>query len=628
MRRANAPLETLPGVTRSWRSRAYRVTCVLLLVFVCPAYAFASDALGALIEEAIALRTSDPKRVDVLLAEMSGMLAGASAAQREQVRILRAHRMITSGQSARAIEELMDLASTTTDPAVRYETASMLATVYAVQRRFEDSLRVLETMLPIAEQVGDDQLRHRGLMVAAIVYNQVGEFRLARQYAERVLRDDPAGRNACAAGGVILEAMNGLGQHFTDGFGQESRTRCEAQREPIFSGFVRLHLARQWEMQGRRTEALTLLDDGLAAVERTRYPFLIAQTRAALAALAQQAGQRSAARAHADIALANSHDANAAEARVTAHRVQYELAMEEHDPAAALAAYRLYTDAERAHFNDVKSREMAYQVVRHQSLQQAQQIELLHQKNQVLELQQNVTEQRARSWLLLALVLIGLVTWVGYWAYKTKRMQLKLKRMTETDALTGIFNRQHFTERANATLLQCERDGLPATLVMFDLDHFKQVNDRHGHAAGDWALRQVTEAVQPLCRGIDAFGRLGGEEFAVLLPGLDASAAVRLAGDAQARFGAIDTGAAGYGFHLAASFGVAETQYGGYNLAVLLSQADEAMYAAKRGGRRQVRVYVPEVEAPEAAVDTIDLLREMAREPVPDTGVPPRRAIA
>lgn len=628
MIRANAPRDAAAGVARSPRSRVRWLLGVLLVGLAWCPVALAGESLDALIEQASAMRTSDPQRVDALLQEMAGKLDAATDAQRARVQILRAHRLMTSGQSVIATDELMNLLASTADPVARFETSSMLANIYAVQRRFEDSLRMLETMLPLADQVEDAQLRHRGLMVAAIVYNQVGEFRIARQYAERVLRDDPAGRNACAAGGVVLEAINGLEQSFTDAVGQAALDRCEAQGEPIFSGFVRLHIARQWEMHGRWNEALGLLGGGLAAVERTGYPFLIAQTRAALAALTQRTGQSAAAQAHAEAALANSQDATSTEARVVAHRVQYELAMADHDPVAALAAYRLYTDAERAHFNDVKSREMAYQVVRHQSLQQAQQIELLRQKNQLLELEQSVTEQRARSWLLLALVLVCLVASVGYWAYKTKRMQLRLKRMTETDALTGIFNRQHFAERATAALAQCERDGMPATLVMFDLDHFKLVNDRHGHAAGDWALRQVTDAVQPLCRGMDAFGRLGGEEFAMLLPGLDASAAVRLAGDAQVRFAAIDTGAAGYGFRLAASFGVAETRQGGYALASLLSHADQAMYAAKRGGRRQVRVYAPGLDDPETVVETIERLREMVREPAATTGAAPRRAIA
>lgn len=625
--RTSALREALSGAARSSGSRARWLTFLLLLGSAWAPAVLAAEDLDALIAQASALRTSDPQRVDALLHEMSRSLDVATDAQRAQVQILRAHRLMTSGQSVIATDELMTLLASSADPVTRFETSSMLANIYAVQRRFEDALRMMETMLPLADQVEDAELRHRGLMVAAIVYNQVGEFRLARQYAERVLRDAPGGRNACAAGGVVLEAINGLEQSFTDATGQAALSRCEAQGEPIFSGFIRLHIARQWQARSRWNEALTLLSGGLVEVEQTGYPFLIAQTRAALASLTEQAGQTAAAHAHAEAALANSHDATSTEARVTAHRVQYELAMAEQNPAAALAAYRLYTEADRAHFNDVKSREMAYQVVRHQSLQQAQQIELLRQKNQLLELEQRVTAQRARTWLLLALVLVGLVATVGLWAYRTKRMQLRLKRMTETDALTGIFNRQHFAECASAALLQCERDGLPATLVMFDLDHFKQVNDRFGHAAGDWALRQVTKAVQPLCRGMDAFGRLGGEEFAMLLPGLDATAAVRLAGDAQARFGAIDTGAAGYGFRLAASFGVAEARQGGYTLAVLLSHADDAMYAAKRGGRRQVRVYTADIESPDA-VETIELLRGIAREPSLDADVQARRAIA
>ncbi|MEN4905037.1 GGDEF domain-containing protein [Luteimonas sp. TWI1416] len=629
MIRANAPREAVAGDARDVRSRARWRLGLLLVGIVLSQVALAGDALDALIEEASALRTSDPQRVDALLRDMAGHLETATEAQRARVQLLRVHRMMTSGQSAIATDQLTALLASTADPVARFETASMLANIYAVQRRFEDALRMLETMLPLADQVEDAQLRHRGLMVAAIVYNQVGEFGQAQQYAERVLREDPDGRNACAAGGVLLEAINGLGQSFTDAAGQSALDRCTAQGEPIFAGFVRLHIARQWDTRGRWEEALALLGGGLAAVERTGYPFLIAQTRAALAALSQRAGQPAAARAHAEAALANSQDATSTEARVTAHRVQYELALAKGDAVAALAAYRQYVDAERAHFNDVKTREMAYQVVRHQSLQQAQQIELLRQKNQLLELERSVTEQRARSWLLLTLVLVGLVASVGYWAYKTKRLQMRLKRMTEVDALTGISNRQHFSERAEAALAQCARERMPAVLVMFDLDHFKLVNDRHGHAAGDWALQQVAVRVQPLCREIDSFGRLGGEEFALLLPGLDESAGRRLAGDAQARLAGVDTQAQGYGFRIAASFGVASAITGGYSLAALMRQADQAMYAAKRNGRRQVRVFDPHAQGddPEASQALRGRGHEVAAAPA-HAGDPTRRAIA
>lgn len=578
---------------------------------------FAHAPLDVLIAEADSVRTSDPQRVDRLLGDMEGMRALATPEQLDRITMIRIHRSITTGQSATAISELRGLLEHTTDAPTRFLAASMLANTYAVQRQFEDALRTLDVMLPLTEGIEDHELRHRGLMVAAIVYNQVGEYSLALRHVDTIAADGPTRRNECAIASIRFEAQNGLGRSFEDAPALEALRRCDG--EPIFAAFLRWHLARQMEMQGRIPEAIRLLSGSLSAVEATGYPFIIAQYHAVLAELSMRADERAAARRHAQKALAISKEAMSAEAIVKAHHVQYLLAMEDGNLAAALSAYRLYSEAERAHFNDVKSREMAYQVVRHQSLQQAQQIELLHQKNQLLELQKRVTEQRAQNWLLLALVLIAGMTSVGYWAYKTKRLQVRLKRMTETDALTGICNRQHFSERAAAALMQCARNSEPAVLVMFDLDHFKQVNDRFGHAAGDWALQRVAEAVRPLCRNVDAFGRLGGEEFALFLPGLDATAAIRLAGDAQARFGAIDAGAAGYAFRIAASFGVASVDNADYSLATLMRQADQAMYAAKRGGRRQVRVFDAGMDSDTSAEAPapIDLLRSALRGEAP-----------
>lgn len=566
-----------------------------------------------MIEEADSLRTSDPQRVDLLLDELDGLLAQATPDQASRIRMLRVHRSMTSGKSEAAVSELRQILTGPSDPGTRFVAASMLANTHAVLRQFEDALRALDVMLPLVDSIQEKDLRHRGMMVAAIVYNQVGEYGLALRHTAVVSNDQPSARTRCAIASVTLEARNGLEERFADEIARNGAEACDG--EPIIAAFVRWHHARQMEAQDRVGEAIALLTRYLPEVEATGYPFIIAQYHAALAELSMKVGGSAAARMHADRALSISTEAMSAEAIVKAHHVQYLLALQGNDLESALSAYRLYAEAERAHFNDVKSREMAYQVVRHQSLQQAQQIELLRQKNELLELQKRVTEQRAQNWLLLALVLIVGMTSVGYWAYKTKRLQVRLKRMTETDALTGICNRQHFSERAAAALVQCARDAEPAVLVMFDLDHFKQVNDRFGHAAGDWALQRVAEVVRPLCRDVDAFGRLGGEEFALFLPGLDATAAIRLAGDAQARFGAIDAGAAGYAFRIAASFGVASVDSAGYSLAALMRQADQAMYAAKRGGRRQVRVFdaAMEADASPTAAAPVDLLRSALR---------------
>ncbi|MDR7192794.1 GGDEF domain-containing protein [Luteimonas terrae] len=569
-------------------------------------------------DEVRQLRTADTKAFSEALIRLEARKPEASPLMRERLRVLQAHRMVITGDTAGAIALLKELSGPGMPDPLRFEAGGLLANTYAITREFHDALQTLEFVLPLESSVADRDIRHTVLQSAGIVYNLVGEFRIGLRYAERMLSESPTGRSLCLNGNLVLESRLGLGMTISQQEADDTVRNCEAAGEPILAGFSREYVARWHHGQGRTREALQLLEQGLEPVERAGYPILIGQFHAAIAQYRMALGDRAGAASHARQAVTLLAPHTSLLAIVVAYRVLYEIEEAGDDASATLAAYRQYSDAERAYFNDVKSREMAYQVVRHQSLQQAQQIELLHQKNQLLELQQRVSEQRAQNWLLLALVLIAGMTSVGYWAYKTKRLQVRLKRMTETDALTGISNRQHFSGRAAAALGECARDAEPAVLVMFDLDHFKQVNDRFGHAAGDWALRRVAEAARPLCRNVDVFGRLGGEEFALFLPGLDAAAGIRLAGDVQARFGAIDTGAAGYGFRIAASFGVAAVDSAGYSLATLMHQADQAMYAAKRGGRGQVRVFETAMESDtfEMSPAPIDLLRRGQRDDV------------
>src|SRR3546814_3277107 len=111
---------------------------------------------------------------------------------------------------------------------------------------------------------------------------------------------------------------------------------------------------------------------------------------------------------------------------------------------------------------------------------------------------------------------------------------------------------------------------------MFDLDHFKSINDRFGHDTGDWALKKVAEHCRTFCRRVDHLGRLGGEEFAILLSGCDLRGAKRVAEDCRVRIASIDSQPSGHRFLVTASFGVTASSLSGYDLAKLLSHADKA----------------------------------------------------
>jgi len=229
-------------------------------------------------------------------------------------------------------------------------------------------------------------------------------------------------------------------------------------------------------------------------------------------------------------------------------------------------------------------------MVKHETQQKTQTIELLNRQNEVLTLQQQVSAKSTQANRLLIALLAVLLASIGYWAFKVKKMQVSFRHLAETDALTGISNRHHFTRRATAVLEQCRKSNQQVGLVMVDLDHFKTINDRFGHATGDWALKAVAQACQQVCRRDDLAGRLGGEEFALLLVGCDAEASVALAEECRRRIAAIDTLPSGHRFQITASFGVAGSRNCGHGFDALLAKADDALYLSKRDGRDRVSV--------------------------------------
>lgn len=159
----------------------------------------------------------------------------------------------------------------------------------------------------------------------------------------------------------------------------------------------------------------------------------------------------------------------------------------------------------------------------------------------------------------------------------------KLRLLANTDGLTGILNRRGWNERAEGMFANAQRYRLPLTLVMIDLDHFKRVNDEHGHEAGDQALRLFARLLRETRRTGDLIGRLGGEEFCVVLSNAQRNAATGF--DQRLRARLAEVAPKQLGFTLDYSAGVAVLRDADATLAGLLARADTAMYQAKHDGR-------------------------------------------
>ena len=179
----------------------------------------------------------------------------------------------------------------------------------------------------------------------------------------------------------------------------------------------------------------------------------------------------------------------------------------------------------------------------------------------------------------------------GFVLMMNYRLADELQTLAAHDSLTGALTRRSLIDAAERLLARCRESGAALSLMMIDVDHFKQINDRFGHVAGDEVLCRLAAVVRASIRAGDCFARYGGEEFCILLPGLTVAEAAPLA--ERLRRAYADNPLCLEGEHASStiSIGLADTANCGHALAELIAAADAAMYAAKQCGRNQVQVF-------------------------------------
>jgi diguanylate cyclase len=215
-----------------------------------------------------------------------------------------------------------------------------------------------------------------------------------------------------------------------------------------------------------------------------------------------------------------------------------------------------------------------------------------------LHLQSTLVERVATLPLLIAYPLaIGLTTY--RLARKVRGQNQTLAALSSIDGLSGLLNRTHWEAVVSAEFHRCRRIGHTSSVVMIDIDHFKVINDRHGHPVGDAVIRAIARVLGGALRLHDVPGRYGGEEFGVVLPGTDVHGAMMLAERIRARI-ASSVLHPGKGVRATASLGVAEFEVRDADHVDWIARADRALYAAKEAGRnRTERCVSAEVAAAE-----------------------------
>ena len=215
--------------------------------------------------------------------------------------------------------------------------------------------------------------------------------------------------------------------------------------------------------------------------------------------------------------------------------------------------------------------------------------EMLEKDNKIksLQLRQADNERHVQTFFLVVLAVLSIGLIVTMYRQFQARRQLKL--FAQTDSLTGLYNRGYVFAKGRQMVSAHHGQAAPLSILMFDVDNFKQVNDSYGHPAGDEVLRSVAQACQSCLRESDMIARFGGEEFIALLPGVDVQTAEFIAGRIKDKIASCEQQVDDLHFSVTASFGVAlatqEDDFDG-----LIKIVDEALYQAKQNGRNCIVV--------------------------------------
>ncbi|MDE2084576.1 MAG: GGDEF domain-containing protein [Xanthomonadaceae bacterium] len=555
--------------------------------------AFAQSNVNQLLQRADQIKLDDNDAFQSLVKQLDARSSELTMLQRDWLDYFHAWQFGYLGEYPRALTAFHDLLAHAQDPTLRARARISLIFDQVNASHFEDAYTAISELLKSLPQITDHQTHLYALLTADYLYSDAGQFDLALGYLDQAAAFDQGEWSKCRVGGDRITILYKSGQlRADDARIQPAVDACQRIGDVNDKDSIVFYQARALLDENRAADALKVLQAHDAEVLASHSAALTSDFRATLAQAYLRTGDLDHAREYALSAIAQANKQPFAKSVADSYDVLYSIAKRQGDDAAALAWFEKYAAADKGYLNDLSARTLAYQMVHQRVLDSQRRLEAVTDRNKMLALQQQVEAQKSRSRLLYILLLLSGLVIVGGWAYRTKRSQIKFQRLARRDGLTGICNRQHFFDSAQDSLRYCARASREACVLVLDLDHFKSVNDMHGHAAGDDALKRAVAVCQVQLRSIDVFGRLGGEEFAILLPDCPLAVARQRAEAMRESIAASRReGDAAADLLVTASFGVAGTQACGYNLTSLLAAADDALYAAKRAGRNRVEVH-------------------------------------
>jgi diguanylate cyclase (GGDEF)-like protein len=544
-----------------------------------------------LLKQADGLESSDPRAFSILMRRLDRSKLTFSPQQELHRRYLDAREIAFRGDFKAAIPLMQTIANQSVDPVLSIRAGTTEVDLLLTLARYEDAFGLLGSILEKLPQITEKSVRIQVLGSASQLYFEAGQYDLAIRYAEWLLKESDSPKAACIGWfykiGPLLKTgqMQAAGEQINEG-----KAACGRAGNVLISDMFKTVVAKFDMQRGRPAEVIRLLQKSYAEVQRKHFPPLDSDVDELLARAYWKTGDAKSATMYALRVVETNKGFGGVYVATTAgaYQILYKIKKKQRDLDAALAYHEKYMASDKGYLTDISAKALAYQTVKQQVLAKKLQVDTLAKQNKILQLQQALSKkavEASRLWIILLLLLLASI---GFLTYRIKRSQLRFMKMARRDGLTGIFNRQHFVNEAERQLQYCRKSKRDVCLVLVDLDHFKAVNDTHGHAVGDRVLKRAVAACQAHLRSTDLFGRLGGEEFGIVLPECALDQVLARVEQMRMAVAAASGGTDEVIVPVSASFGVATVTTSGYELRQLMIDADAALYRAKREGRNRV----------------------------------------